>query len=794
MRVLYSWLRELTGLDWSPEEMAERLTLCGLSCEEVIHLGRNLDRVVVGEVIELHPVEGASKIQRAVVSVGEGRLDIVCGAPNVAVGQKVPVALEGARLEGGLEIRRARIRGVESAGMICSEAELGLSTDHSGIMVLDGELRPGTPLMEALDLDDYVFDLEITPNRGDAWSLIGVARDLAAVGGVTVRRPEFTLNESGVPAAETVSVEIEDPRDCPRFTARIIREVTVTSSPWWVRKRLLACGVRPINNVVDVTNLVMLETGNPIHAFDLGRFGSDRVLVRRARDGETLVTLDGQERKLTPEVLLITDGARPRAAAGVMGGEDSEVTLQTTDILLEVAYFTPSVIRKSRRALGIISEASHRFERGVDPNNVPFASARAAALFAELCGATPAPGYVDCYPEPIRPVTVSLRPDRCNRILGTALSVDRMRAILTGLEFDVGGQGTLEVTVPTFRHDITREIDLIEEVARIEGYDKIPDADRSIGPLFTPIHWRDRCIDELRQVMTGAGFDEIVGHGLADGNLADRLHPDLPRVRILNPVSEDLNIVRNSLVVGALPVVAHNVAHREVNLRLFEIGKAYFPPADGRDWYEELRLLVAVTGQTDGDWRTRPRPLDFYDVSGALQLVARHFHAPAFSFRDEGCSWLETAGSFAVYLGDRAVGYAGLVKQDLCRRLDIKQPVWLAEISIMPFIEGGRREVAFEPLPAFPAAPRDLALVIEESVRVEEVLRLVRETAGELAERVDVFDLYTGKQVGEGRKSVGISIVYRVADRSLTGEEIDAVQARILAVVKDKLGAEVRDA
>ncbi|RME24962.1 MAG: phenylalanine--tRNA ligase subunit beta, partial [Candidatus Zixiibacteriota bacterium] len=656
MKIAYSWLKELTGLDWPVEEMAERLTLCGLSCEDIAYLGRFLDKVVVGEVLTVEPVEGASKIRKTVVSVGKEQLDIVCGAPNVAVGQKVPVALIGAKLDGGMEIRKARIRGVESSGMICSEAELGISADHSGIMVLSPDTPVGAAVRDVLELDDYVLDLELTPNRGDAWSAIGIARDLAAVAGVKLKRPTFKLTESDKPVDKSVSVTIDDTTACPRFTARIIRNLKIGESPWWVKKRLLASGIRPISNIVDVTNLVMLETGNPIHAFDFDRFESNRVLVRRANDGEKLVTLDGREHTLTPDVLLITNGEKPKAAAGVMGGEDSEVGDDTVNVLLEVAYFDPTVIRKSRRALGLNSEASQRFERGVDPNNVPNASARAAYLFAELCGGEVDRGMVDAYPKPIEPKTVTLRPERCDAILGLHLEPRRMTEILTGLEFEVTPGDPITVSVPTFRHDISREIDLIEEVGRIHGYHEIPDAVENIGPLYAPTHWQDRFLTELRQLMNAAGFDEMVGHGLADSKLARLLHPEEPMVRIVNPVSEDLDIVRNSLVVSALPVIAHNIAHREVNLRLFEIGKACFPPTGDRDWFEDRRLLIAVTGETESDWRTPSRALDFYDVKAALEQISRRFHWPPMRFDDEAVPYFEPDVSFAVSCVGQRIG------------------------------------------------------------------------------------------------------------------------------------------
>jgi len=784
---------ELTGLDWSAHEMEERLTLCGTACEEVEPTAMYMDKVVVGVVLDLQPIEGADKIRKVLVDIGGEKLDVVCGAPNVAVGQRVPVALVGARLAGGFEIKKAKIRGVESRGMICSEMELGISADHSGIMVLEPDANPGTPLVEHLGYDDYILSFELTPNRADSMSAIGIARDLAALASTRVRLPAFELKESNENAADHISVTIENPDACPRFTARIIRKIRIGPSPWWLQKKLLTAGMRPISNIVDVTNLVMLETGNPLHAFDLDKFGSDEVVVRLAREAEKLVSLDGNEHTLTPDVLLVTNGKRPLAAAGVMGGLDSEVSETTTNILLEVAYFNPSIIRRSRKHLGLVTEASTRFEKGVDPGNVACASARAAYLFHELCGGEVLRGVVDCYPNPIRPSVVSFRPGRCNYVLGTDFSPQRMSEILSGLEFGVEGRDPMQVTVPTFRPDITREIDLIEEVASIEGYDAIPDAVANIGPLFTPIHTEELFAEGVRRVLTAAGFDEMIGHGLADSRQASVLEPDLPQLRIVNPISEDLNIMRNSLVLSGLTAVAHNIAHRNLDLRLFEIGKAYFPPDPSGDWREEDRLMLLLSGNSPSNWRDEPRPFDFYDLTGALERLASHFHWPGLQYNDESYTYLDDAVSYRINVRDASVGVIGRISVDVAQKLNIKQPVYVAEMIIPLLIDISRDLVEFTPPPVYPAAPRDLALIVDESVRVGEIVSKITAVAGQLAEAVEIFDLYSGKQTGEGKKSVGVAITYRSQERSLASEEVDSIQRDIMDMLKRDFRAQIRE-
>jgi len=793
MPISYQWLKELTGLDWPVEEMAERLTLSGIACESIESTARYMSGVVVGLVTDLKPIKGADKIRQATVEVGGSAFDLVCGAPNVAVGQKVPVALEGARLAGDIEIKRTKIRGVESRGMICSQRELGISDDHSGIWVLDPGAEIGRPLAEVLDFDDYVMDFEITPNRGDALAAFGIARDLAALGGVRVKYPTFELRTIPDNVSQYFSAVSEDLEACPRFTARIIRDVKIGPSPWWLQKRLLTSGMRPVSNVVDIANFVMLETGNPIHAFDLDRLSSDKIVVRRARDGEPLITLDGKEHTLSSDCLLITDGRRARGAAGVMGGIDSEVVDGTRNILLEVAYFNPSVIRRTRKHLGMVSEASSRFERGVDPNNVPHASARAAYLMQELCEGKVLDGLVDFYPKPIAPKTVVMRPRRCNDILGLSLSVKRMMSILGGLEFKVTGEDPIAATVPTFRPDIEREIDLIEEVGRIEGYHSVPDAVTNIGPLFAPPNPDYGFEQEVRGMLTGAGFDEILGHGLADSKLAALLNPQSPQLRIINPVSEDLDIMRNDLALTALAAVGHNIAHRNLDLRLFEIGKVYFPPDAAGKWVEEDRLLLAVTGQTAHSWRKRPRPLDFHDLTGAIGRLMSHLHLPGLEIDSVGCPYLEPGETFELKSDGRVLGWAGRVRDRVARRFEVKQPVILAQLMLAPIKELRRLDVPFRPLPVYPAATRDLSLVVSRAVRVGEMVDLIKKVAGPLAESVEVFDLYTGQQIGDNAKSVAIAISFRSPDHSLSSDEVDRLQEEVVSSLKQRFDAKIRD-
>ncbi|MFQ5499151.1 MAG: phenylalanine--tRNA ligase subunit beta [Candidatus Zixiibacteriota bacterium] len=796
MKLSYNWLRELSGLDWPVEEMADRLTLCGTACEDIESTSRYMDKVVVGRVVELTAIEGADKIRKAIVDVGDSQLTLVCGAPNVAVGQYVPVALAGAKLLGDVTIKKTKIRGIESSGMICSERELAISDDHAGIMVLDPASRVGQGLVECLDYDDYIMTFELTPNRPDSMSAIGVARDLAALASTKVKRPKIALQESIDPTSKEISVRIDDPDACPRYAARVIRKVKVGQSPWWIQKRLLMSGLRPISNIVDITNLVLLESGHPLHAFDLDRFGSREVVVRCAADKEDFTTLDGKQHKLSPDVLLITNGKEGVAVGGIMGGLHSEVQADTVNILLEAAYFNPRVIRRGRKLIDVVTESSTRFEKGADPNDNLISSLnRAAYLMQELCGGEVSDGIVDCYPEPVNPMSIRFRPEKCNRILGINIEAERMAQIFADLEFSVlsTGSGVLEVTVPTFRPDIEREIDLVEEITRIVGYDSIPDSVSARGPQYTPKHFEDIFRSDVRHVLTGMGFDEMLGHGLADSGLATALHPDLRQVRIINPVSEDLDIMRNCMLLSGLTAVAHNLAHRNMDIALFEIGSVYFPPDASGKWVEEPRLLLAVTGQTDHTWRDRPREHDFYDLRGALDQLEAHFHFGQLQYEPTDVSYFESTASFRIVLSGQPLGVIGLLDTRTLKRAEIKQPVYIAELSIESLMSASDRLVAYSPLPVYPAAPRDLAMIVNQSVRAGDLVSTIESVAGGLAESVRIFDLYMGKQIEDGKKSVAIAISYRSPDGNLSSEEVDSVQSRVIESLKKQFDVVIRD-
>ncbi len=793
MQISYNWLKELVDISWAPRELAERLTLCGTQADAVPFIDASLENLVVGKIVEIEPVKGSDHLSTARVDAGGEILQVICGAPNARAEQKVVLAKVGARLKGVGEIKKAKIRGVESFGMICSERELGLSDDHSGIMVLDSNAPVGEAAARYLGIDDFVLKFDLTPNRGDSLSAVGIARDVAALAGKRLRKPEYILEEIRERADSGVKISIADSEACPRYAARIIKGVKIGPSPWWIKRKLLVSGIRPISNVVDITNLVMLELGHPLHAFDYSLFGGKEILVRRAEEGEKFITLDGKEHRLNREVLLITDGKQGVAAAGVMGGLNSEVSDSTTEILLESAYFNPVTIRRSRQKLGITTESSTRFEKGADPNIVTEALNRAAYLIQEYAGGKILQGIVDCYPRKIFPLKIKLRTARVNKILGTRITTERMREILKGLEFEPMGDESMEVLVPTFRPDVTREIDLIEEIARIEGYDKIPTWDRNIGPLFTHLAEDDILRQSIRQIMTAQGYDEIYSSGMAEPRLLETVSGAAPSVKILNPIAEDMSALQNSLIYSLLRATAHNFAHRNLDIRLFELGKAFHPAAEGASPLETEQLGVIVSGNSSLHWFSKERKYDFFDLKGAIEGLSDALALREIEFHPTDMLPFETGIAFALMIDGKEVGRAGEIAADILRKFDIKQSAFAAVLNFDAILGNRLPSAEYQPLPKFPSAPRDVALIVDETVKVADLMHGIKSTGGTLLEKVELFDLYRGKQVGEGKKSLAFALTFRSPERSLESKEVSEIYDKITDYLKNQFKAEIRE-
>lgn len=803
MRVSLKWLNELVDVKLGTTELADLLDMTGTKVEAVHTLGEALTGVVVGRILtkEHHPE--ADKLWVTTVDVGTGvPLQIVCGAQNFEAGDIVPVATVGATLPSGITIKKAKLRGVVSEGMNCSATELGLGSDASGLLILPADAPVGMPFAQYQGMSDTVLELEVTPNRPDCLSMAGVAREVGAVTGEPSRLPSGVPAESGGPAADSVSVRIEDPQLCPRYTARLIRGVKIGPSPDWLAERVAASGARPISNVVDVTNYVMFELGQPLHAFDAATIGvadgKAAITVRLAAPGEHLTTLDGQDRELAADTLVIADPSGAIALAGVMGGGTTEVTDATVDILLESACFAPASVGRTSRRLQLFSEASQRFERGVDPNGCVAAVDRAAQLLAEVAGGTVAPGVVDVYPRPVEPLVLPLRIERMNALLGTALDAAEVVRILEALGLTVLGEGDLlTVTVPTFRPDLTREIDLVEEVVRVHGMGNVvstlPAGRGRVGGLTADQRRRERIAEALR----GAGLNEAITWSFADPDDVARtgweFGPEERPVTLLNPMSTDQAVMRFSALPGLLRAVAHNRRHGVADVHLYEIGSVWWT-APGRKLPKEREVLAGVLAGSWNrpGWNDAPAVLDIFDAKGVLASVVEELGIARFKVREAHVPFLQPGRSAEVLVGGDVVGWLGEVHPRVLDAYECAGPVAAFELQLKPLLKAARDVRPFVDLPRFPAVKIDLAIVVDEAVTAERAEQSIRSAGGKMLEDVRLFDVYRGAGVGEGRKSLAFSLTYRDPERTLTDDEVAAAHDKVVRKATAALGAELR--
>jgi phenylalanyl-tRNA synthetase beta chain len=801
MRVSYKWLKELVDFNWSAQELADKLTFAGLEIESIEPWGTSLDKVIVGQIkkIEKHPE--AEKLSVCQVDAGREVLQVICGAKNVKAGMKAPLALIGAKLPAGLQIEKAILKGIESSGMLCSEKELGIGEESEGIMILEPDMKIGEPLSTVLDLEDFVLDIDITPNRPDALSMIGIARDVSALSGGKLKKPEFQLKEIEELASQWIDVVIDDPSGCPRYAARVIKDVKIGKSPFWLKRKLECCGMRGINSVVDATNYVLLETGHPLHAFDYNLLSAlsgeqgKKILVRRAKDKEKFFTLDGIERTLNREVLLITDGNRPVAIAGIMGGMESEVTEKTKDVLLESAYFDPRVIRGGRISLELNTDASYRFERGADPNVIIKAADRASYLMQNLCEGKVLKGVVDCYPKPLYPVKIPFRPERCSKVLGIGIGEKEIENILDNLELKIieKSSSSLLVEVPTFRPDLAREIDLIEEIARIYGYDKIESTFRAGGELFTAISEEEKLIRKIKNLLAGKGFFEIVSNNLVDPIKMSRIDSSKEAIRILNPLNEELSVLTTSLSYNLLSIISWNLNRKEKDLRIFELGKVFWS-TEKKQPEERLKLEIALCGRkTPVFWGEKEKPVDFYDLKGVLEDLLRGLRIERFNFSPKVSNLFSEGISFELHSQERVLGSLGKVSKEMLKLFDLEQEVFLSDIDFQSLSELIPPAGFYAPLPKFPRVERDISMLVDEKVLCADLEKTIIETGGKIVEKVYLFDLYRGSQVPKGKKSLAYAIWYRSEEKTLTDEEVEKVHKRIIEGLKTGFGAELRE-
>ena len=795
MLVSYCWLQEYVEIPWGPQELADRLTMAGLEVEGIQPVAPNLDQVYVGLVEEAVAHPHADNLKVCLVQVGDqGRHSIVCGAPNVAAGQKVAVALPGASLPNGLEIAVTTIRDVTSAGMICSLAELGLGEDHSGIWVLPGDVMPGTPLVELFDLDDVVLDVSIYANRPDCMSMLGIAREVAALTGGHVQFPLTNYDVLDIPITERTSVIVEDQERCPRYTATLMEQVQLGDSPLWMQFRLRAAGMRSINNVVDITNYVMLETGQPLHAFDFDKLAEGRLVIRTARPGESMVTLDGEQRELTPEMLVICDARDPKCIAGVMGGLDSEVTARSTTILLESANFSPLNIRRTSRALGLSSESSARFEKGIDPHGTVFASQRAAHLLQTHAHAKICAGHIDLDAVGFQQITIDLELTEIERLLGVAIPSEEVVRILEGLEFQVErpNEERCFVTVPSHRGDVEVAADLVEEIVRIWGLENLP---RTLPGNLVGTGGQSRrldTIDRIREVLVGAGLQETLSYSFGRGDNNDRLlRYNQPMIAVQNPISEDLVALRHSLLPGLLTATSLNASRQQRRVALFEIGATYLGELPlSRQPKEEFRVAIALWGLRNApNWALVEENFDFYDLKGVLELVLPA--TPELQWGPGTNPSLHPGRQGAVVYHGEEIAHYGEVHPAVARNFRIPGRAYVGEIDFERILDLYHVTPTFQNLPRYPAIERDLAVIVDNDQPVGEIVAQLHNLGGELLQEVTVFDLYAGKPIPEGKRSIAFSFRFQ-GDRTLTDEEVNLIMDRCLKGLQSDFGAEIR--
>jgi phenylalanyl-tRNA synthetase beta chain len=788
MRLSLDWLREWVDTGTDVPALAHALTMAGLEIEGIERAGPVLKGIIVGEVRAVTKHPDAEKLNVCRVFTGTEEVQIVCGAPNVRVGMKAPLATIGAVLPNGTQIKQAKLRGVESFGMLCSARELALNEEASGLFDLPAHLSAGTDLTQALALDDTILEVNLTPNRGDCMSVAGIAREVAAARRTELHPPAVAPVRAEI--GDTFPVKLEAPQGCPKFVGRVIRGINgAAASPFWMQERLRRAGLRPISAVVDVTNYVMLELGQPMHAYDLGRL-KDAILVRFARAGETLQLLDGRTVELTPDVLVIADEAKALGLAGVMGGEESGISSATTDVFLEVAYFDPDTIAGRGRRYGLVTDASQRFERGVDPLLQERAIERATALLLECAGGKAGPTIVTgAATPPSKATPILVRHARIQKVLGVQVAADLVADLLRRLGMQLaGGPTEWRVTPPSWRFDIRIEEDLIEEVARLYGFDNIPEQSAEIAQVLAPWSERRARNERAADLLVDRGYQEAITYTFTDASWQRILHPE-EALALANPISAELGVMRLSLWPGLLHVARENQRRQQSRVRLFEIGRRF---AAGNGAETEVVAGVAIGSAEPEQWGAEARAIDFFDVKADVEAVlALTGESAAFRFTAEPHPALHPGQSARIWRGDRAIGWLGALHPEHAARMDLTYPVFVFEIETDAALAARLPE--YREISRYPAIRRDIAAIVDEALAAEPVLDTVRASGGELLKSVAVLSVYQGRQIEKGKKSIALGLQLQDTSRTLTDQEADAIVARVVEQLAKRHGAAIRD-
>ena len=793
MKFSEAWLREWVDPSVDTQALADQLSMAGLEVDSVTPVAAQFDGVVVGEVLEKAQHPDADKLSVCQVNVDDGDpLQIVCGAKNVTAGMRVPVAKVGAVLPGNFKIKKAKLRGVQSLGMICSASELGLEESSDGIMPLPQDAPLGESFRTYLGLEDMAIDVDLTPDRGDCLGLAGIAREVGVINRSPVTAP--AIEPVAAVIDDALEVDLVDGEACPRYLCRVVRNVDVNAeTPLWMQERLRRSDIRSLGPVVDVTNYVMLELGQPMHGFDLAKV-EGRVRVRMAEAGEKLILIGGQETTLNPGTLVIADASRPMAMAGIMGGEESAVSDETQDILLESAFFSPRAISGKARAYGLHTDSSHRFERGVDPQLQMLAMQRATALLMQIAGGKPGP-VVEASAEDIipEPQTIDLRLERVSRVLGVSIPAEEVAEILTRLEMQIEEQpGGWRVKAPSCRFDIAIEEDLIEEVGRIYGYARIPTHRGAFSIEMRESGEAQFDLGLAKRLLADRDYQEVVTYSFVSPEIAGLLDPEQEGIRLANPISADMSVMRTSLWPGLIQTARYNQSRQQARVRLFESGLRF------RRQQEQIIQPTGLAGLVCGDrlpeqWSgANNGPVDFYDLKGDLEaLLALTGEPESFSFQAQAHPVLHPGQSAAILRGDRQVGVMGMLHPELEKRLDLSGSTFLFEIEMDGILDG--RLPAFENLSKYPSIRRDLAIVVENDVSFESIRNVIRDAAGKIVKDIRPFDVYTGENIDSGRKSVALGLILQEKSHTLTDQEVDGVIETVLSRLSDELDAKLRD-
>lgn len=801
MIVTYNWLKEFVDCDLPVTELSNLLTMLGLEVERVETVGDGMDEVVVAQVLEKNQHPNADKLSLCKVNNGSEILTIVCGAQNFKAGDKVALAQIGAVLPGDFKIKKSKIRGEESSGMLCSEKELGLAEDSAGIMILPADLQLGTPVFAALGLKDTIFEIGLTPNRADCLSVIGIAREIAAKIGKKVKYPQLLLNEGKESVAALASVTIEAPELCPRYTARYVSGCKIGPSPQWMVNRLKSVGQRSINNVVDVTNYVLMEYGHPLHAFDFKLLAGGKIVVKPAADGEEFGTLDGQIRTLQSSDLTICDGERAVALAGIMGGKNSEIADDTTEILIESAYFNPSTIRRTSKRLGLHTESSHRFERGTDVNIVTIALNRAASLIADVAGGTIAQGIIDAYPQPVTERQISVRVDRVNQVLGLDLSAGDISSLFARLELTVqkSEDGVLDVAVPSYRVDLEREIDLVEEVARLHGFEHIPVTMPLARIISEPSPPYLTVAKKVKDLLVCQGLSEVINYSFFAPDAYDKIQlgaADYRRntIQLLNPLSDEQSIMRTTLLPGLLETAARNASFRILNQRIFEMRRIYLPKHGDQLPDEPPFIAGLLTGLRNVEgWNQAKTEVDFYDVKGILENIFDALAIANYSLdvREPEAFYHPGKAAYVVINGQVA-GSLGEIHPAVQEAYGLEKALFYFELNFEKLVECRKVERTVSAPSRFPDTYRDIALLVADDMPADTVVACARKVKAAEISDIAIFDLYKGENIPAGQKSIAIRVRYSSKEKTLTDEEVTPIHQQVIQVLQQKLNASIR--